>query len=112
MMENDEELYMNESDDDELYSGLSDEEIAISHYGTPKHSGRYPWGSGDEPFQRSGDFLSRVDELKKSGLKEVEIAEALGMSSTDLRSSMAIAKNERRSELVARARSLEDDGVK
>lgn len=32
----------------------------------PRRSGRYPWGSGDNPYQHSGDFLSRVEELKKS----------------------------------------------
>ena len=33
----------------------------LMHYGTPRHSGRYPWGSGENPYQRNGDFLSRVD---------------------------------------------------
>ncbi|MFR4579755.1 MAG: hypothetical protein ACLT76_09230 [Clostridium fessum] len=42
------------------------EEI-LMHYGMPRRSGRYPWGSGDNPYQHSGDFLSRVDELKESG---------------------------------------------
>lgn len=41
------------------------EEI-LMHYGMPKRSGRYPWGSGDNPYQHSGDFLSRVNELKKT----------------------------------------------
>ena len=22
----------------------------IEHYGTPRHSGRYPWGSGENPY--------------------------------------------------------------
>jgi hypothetical protein len=55
-----------------------DKDDVLQHYGMPKRSGRYPWGSGDIPFQRSGDFLSRVSELKKQGLKETEIATALG----------------------------------
>ena len=38
----------------------------LIHYGMPRRSGRYPWGSGDNPYQHSGDFLSRVEELKKS----------------------------------------------
>ena len=38
----------------------------LMHYGMPRRSGRYPWGSGDNPYQHSGDFLSRVEELKKS----------------------------------------------
>ena len=36
----------------------------LKHYGMPRRSGRYPWGSGENP-QRNGDFLSRVEELKK-----------------------------------------------
>ena len=43
------------------------EEI-LMHYGMPRRSGRYPWGSGDNPYQHSGDFLSRVDELKSLGM--------------------------------------------
>ena len=35
----------------------------LMHYGMPRRSGRYPWGSGDNPYQHSGDFLSRVEEL-------------------------------------------------
>lgn len=37
----------------------------LLHYGMPRRSGRYPWGSGKDPYQHSGDFLSRVDELTK-----------------------------------------------
>lgn len=41
-------------------------EASLMHYGMPRRSGRYPWGSGDNPNQRTGDFLSRVDELRKN----------------------------------------------
>ena len=36
------------------------DEKELKHYGTPRHSGRYPWGSGDNPYQHSGTFLSRI----------------------------------------------------
>ena len=52
--------------DDELY-----------HYGTPRHSGRYPWGSGENPYQRNQDFLGRVNDLRKKGMSEVDIAKAV-----------------------------------
>ena len=46
----------------------------LMHYGRGHldggHSGRYRWGSGEDPYQHSGDFLSRVEELKKQGLSE------------------------------------------
>ena len=50
----------------------------LEHYGTPMRSGRYPWGSGKEPYQHSRDFLARVEALKKEGLSEADIAKAIG----------------------------------
>jgi hypothetical protein len=32
----------------------------LKHYGTPRHSGRYPWGSGEDSEQRNKSFLGRV----------------------------------------------------
>ena len=46
---------------DELL-GRSDE---LMHYGTPRHSGRYPWGSGDRPFQGDGVGPKPMSEKKK-----------------------------------------------
>lgn len=57
----------------------------LKHYGTPRHSGRYPWGSGEDP-QRSKSFSTRVAELKKQGMSEPDIAKAFGLrNSTELR---------------------------
>lgn len=86
-------------------------ENSLMHYGVKKRSGRYPWGSGDNPYQHSGDFLSRVEELKKQGLNEKEIAIAIGLSTTDLRMQVRVAKHERRSLEADRARSLREDGL-
>lgn len=33
----------------------------IIHYGTPRHSGRYPWGSGKDPYQRNSEFLKQSE---------------------------------------------------
>jgi len=82
----------------------------LMHYGMPKRSGRYPWGSGDNPYQRSGDFISRINELKKQGMKDADIAKDLGMSTTDMRTYISIAKNERRNLDVATAKGLKDKG--
>ena len=83
----------------------------LMHYGVKRRSGRYPWGSGDNPYQHSGDFLARVNELKKQGLSEKGIAEALGMSTTDLRMQTRVANHERRALEVARAKALREDGL-
>lgn len=84
----------------------------LMHYGVKRRSGRYPWGSGDSPYQHSGDFLSRVQELKEQGIAEKDIVKALGLdSSTQLRVAYSVAKNERRRLDVATAKSLQEDGL-
>lgn len=83
----------------------------LMHYGMPRRSGRYPWGSGDNPYQHSGDFLSRVEELKSQGLSETEIAKSLGLTTTQLRVQRSLAKDERRALNVATAKSLQKDGL-
>ncbi len=82
----------------------------LMHYGTPRHSGRYPWGSGENPYQRNGDFLSRVEELKEKGLSDTEIAKAMGLTTTQFRTQRSLAKDERRALEVERAKALQSDG--
>lgn len=83
----------------------------LMHYGVKRRSGRYPWGSGKEPYQHSGDFLSRVESLKKQGFSEKEICTELGMTSTDYRMQVRNANHQRRQLEAARARALRDDGL-
>lgn len=83
----------------------------LMHYGMPRRSGRYPWGSGDNPYQRSGDFLSRVSEYKSQGLSDTEIAKAMGLKTTQFRAQRSLALEERRGLEVARAKSLREDGL-
>ena len=83
----------------------------LMHYGVKRRSGRYPWGSGDNPYQHSGDFLSRVNELKGQGLTEKQICETLGMTTTDYRMQVRVANHERRALEADRARSLREDGL-
>ena len=87
-------------------------EDILMHYGIKRRSGRYPWGSGDDPYQHGRDFLGRVEELKKNGWTETpeNIKETFGLTTTQYRTEKAIAKNERRMHQVARARSLKSDG--
>lgn len=91
----------------------------LEHYGMPRRSGRYPWGSGKEPYQSGRDFLGRVEEMRKSGFTYTDengkkwtgdpaIAKSLGYSTTDFRTVYAIAKDERRSDMVATARRLKE----
>lgn len=86
------------------------EEDILMHYGVKRRSGRYPWGSGDNPYQHGGDFLARVEELQRLGKTEKQIANELHLSTTDLRMQVRVAKHERRALQADRARSLREDG--
>lgn len=101
-----------------LVEDLTDE---LMHYGMPRRSGRYPWGSGDSPYQHSGDFLSRVKELRKQKFTYTDengktwtgdnaIAKSMGLTSGEFRVSLSIAKDERRSLDVATAKGLREKG--
>ena len=80
----------------------------LVHYGTPRHSGRYPWGSGEDP-QRSKSLSTIKSELKKQGLSEPQIAAALGLkNSTALRAELhmeAEKKYAAQSAMAARLRA-------
>lgn len=39
----------------------------LEHYGIPRRSGRYPWGSGSRPFQGDGFANKSVGKTKTSG---------------------------------------------
>lgn len=94
----------------------------LMHYGVKRRSGRYPYGSGKEPYQHSGDFLARIEELQREGCIYVDpvtgktytgktaIAKTMGLSSTEFRVQEQAAKHERRELLADRARSLREDG--
>lgn len=86
------------------------EEDILMHYGVKRRSGRYPWGSGDNPYQHGGDFLARVEELQRLGKTEKQIADELHLSTTDLRMQVRVAKHERRALQADCARSLREDG--
>ena len=93
--------------------GSMDSGDSLEHYGMPRRSGRYPWGSGDNPYQRTRDFLSRVEELKDQGWSETpeNIMSEFGLTTTQYRTEKALAKNERRMLNVATAKSLKQDGL-
>lgn len=101
------------------YFGITSESNILEHYGTKRHSGRYPWGSGDNPYQHSGDFLSRVEELKKKGLSEKEILETINdslpneykMGLTEFRTARQKAGHYRKALEYDQIRALKDDGL-
>ena len=82
----------------------------IKHYGTPRHSGRYPWGSGKNP-QRNKNFLTRVEELKKQGLSDTEIARAFDLSTTNYRARYKIARSEEKMEDMRKYVRMRESGM-
>lgn len=82
----------------------------LIHYGTPRHSGRYPWGSGKDP-QRSKSFATQVSELKKQGMTEAEIAKSFNLkSTTELRAKIHMESEARYGAQAAMAARLRAKG--
>lgn len=100
------------------YYGIDKSEANLLHYGKSKMdgapgrgSGRYPLGSGDDPNQHRGDFISRVKELRRQGMSDRDVAKAVGCSSTtELRAQYSNAVNARRSTQIQSARAMLADG--
>lgn len=92
---------------------IAEELQELMHIGMPRRSGRYPWGSGDDPYQHgSQDFLARIEELKKQGWTESaeNIRKEFGLTTKQYRIEKGLASDARRSLDVARAKSLKADG--
>lgn len=87
-----------------------DEEDALYHYGMPRRSGRYPWGSGEDPFQSAPDFYTRVRGYEKKGMTEQEICEIENVNSKELRIVKSIGKDRIRADKIAYAKSAKADG--
>ena len=112
----------------------------LKHIGVKFRSGRYPYGSGDNPYQHErrskitksditeSDFLERVLNLRKKkgytwtdddgiwGDKgkvytgDTAIAHYMGLSSGQFRAALEIAKNEARNEERATAIKMTEEG--
>lgn len=101
--------------------------LYLFHYGKGHldggHSGRFPWGSGDDPYQRAGEWMTRVNQLRKQGFTyydkdtgktltgDTAIARSMELSTTEFRVAYALAKDEERMKLVNRAAALKDSGM-
>lgn len=95
---------------------ISEEEY-LAHYGILRKSGRYPWGSGgDDSTTRSQTFLGMVADLRAKGMTDVEIAESFSspdhpFTTTMLRATTSIARNQKRAADIAMAERLKAKGM-
>ena len=89
---------------------IIEEEDYLAHYGVLRRSGRYPWGSGGPEKASNRGFLGYVAELRKAGMSETQIAEAMKMTTTQLRAASSIAKNAEKQADIGMAQRLKDKG--
>lgn len=85
----------------------------FAHYGTPRESGRYPWGSGGNDsaqLPRNMDLLQHIENMKKKGLTEPQIAKGLNMSTTRMRALKSIAKTAKKQDDINQAWRLHEEG--
>jgi predicted transcriptional regulator len=82
----------------------------LFHYGTLHKSGRYPWGSGDNPGQRNKEFQQYVDDLRKSGQSDSQIAKGLDISRVQLQANLALIKHQQKQDQINRVRDLAEKG--
>lgn len=93
------------------------EEEFIQHEGKGHldggHSGRYPWGSGEDPCQREKAFMDRIDKLKSTGWTEnaANVRKEFNMTLEDYRKEKSISNNAIRAQNIARAKRLKENGI-
>lgn len=83
----------------------------LVHYGTPRHSGRYPWGSGKDPYQSAKGFFAERQRLRDQGLSDTDIARGWGMSTTEFRAIGMHLGEEKRAGDISRAVRMKQAGL-
>lgn len=81
----------------------------LKHYGMPRRSGRYPWGSGKKP-QRNRNFYNVYRQLRKEGFSDKEIAKQWDMSQSKLKQLKSAGLMEQKEITINRALALRDKG--
>lgn len=116
-MKLDEGMMKIDPDTGEILEDIDISDSSLQHYGMPRRSGRYPWGSGENPYQRTGDFISRYNEMKSKGMTNAEIATEMGIfnrngepATTQLLTQLSVATNYRRAIRVEQAKDLKAKG--
>ena len=100
----------------------------LYHYGVSKKdgakvgSGRYPLGSGEDPYQHADDLINEVERKRKEGFTytdpkdgktytgDTAIAKSMGMSTSKFRPMMQAAIHARRKLDVEKAKALRAEG--
>lgn len=86
----------------------------LKHYGIKRRSGRYPWGSGEDPYQHESWYSQLLDDISariKKGDKEKDIARAYDISMRDLRNQKTLAIYYKKLATRDAAQALYDQGI-
>lgn len=99
-----------------MHMSATEYEDSLAHYGILRKSGRYPWGSGKDPHQRSMTFFQVLEEHKKAGLKDPEIAKLYSTDKhpftvADLRAAKTHAVHIRQEAQIRQAETLAAKGM-
>ena len=71
------------------------EHVGRAHEGNIPHSGRYAWGTGENPYQGMIDFKNTVKRLKAAGMSDKDIAKHMGLRNpAHLKAKNSVATNE------------------
>lgn len=89
---------MKDCDDSLILFGTYDRPLKLkkdelAHYGTPRHSGRFPYGSGENPYQHDCNFLAYVHKCRAKGATDVAIAKSMNMTTTTMRQEISRASS-------------------
>lgn len=88
---------------------LLDDELM--HYGILEESGRYPWGSGEHPYQRLKDFHSMYRKLAAEQYTNEEIAQQLGISTNVLKARVAYYNDLRKQSYISQCCEMAEKGM-
>lgn len=86
----------------------------LYHYGIKYRSGRYPYGSGEDPYQHDGSnhwSYEETKELRRQGLSDAQIADYFGISQSDFRRYQSQGHSDKRAAQQAQAVQLRDKGM-
>lgn len=89
----------------------------LIHYGTPRHSGRYPWGThgwgggGNTQDPRNMTFMDFVDHvMKDGGLTQKEVADGFGITIAQLRAKKSVEISAKKQADIGQVQRLKDKG--
>lgn len=97
----------------EFYCGIAEDVSSIEHFGKKGKSGRYPWGSGERPYQRLEKRRGLFRRKKKEPTSEaIETRPGVKMYSTRQQVQEAVSKTNPKDVSVSRDIRTKGNSIK